>query len=200
MFFMSPDKRWSGQNLAAKKEWATVNTDLKKILNRLRGTVLKKLEKMCDLISSYGVERFGIKQPGMKHKPTPPKSRRQPEIEQLIKERWQLRKQWKKASADERTALNLLDADLKVHLVSLQQAENLRTQRKRKEKVRTSFYKDPFIFVKSLFSKEKSGSLKEEKHKLKDHLKTIFRFPEAWIEVDTIRYAINTSAKAFTGW
>lgn len=71
---------------------------------------------------------------------------------------------------EERTAINLLHADLKGRLTSLQRAENLRTQRKRKEKARTTFYKDPFRFVKGLFTKEKSGSLKEPKRELEDHL------------------------------
>lgn len=63
-----------------KQEWATINADLTNILGRLRGTVDKKLEKMGDLIYSYGAERFGLKQPRKKETPTPPKSRRQREI------------------------------------------------------------------------------------------------------------------------
>lgn len=64
---------------------------------------------------------------------------------------------------EERAAIDLL--------ASVRRAENLRTQRKRKEKARTSFYKDPFRFVKGLFTKEKSGSPKELKRELEDHLK-----------------------------
>ncbi len=53
----------------------------------------------------------------------------------------------------------------------LQGAENLRTRRK-KEKTRTFLYKDSFRFVKGLFLKEKSSSLKVPKRELEDHLKT----------------------------
>lgn len=64
---------------------------------------------------------------------------------------------------EERAAIDLLQ------ISSLQRAENLRTQRKRKEKARTSFYKDLLRFVKGLFTKEKS--IKEPKRELEDHLK-----------------------------
>lgn len=75
-----------------------INTDLMNILGRIKGTVERRLKKMGDLIYSYGEERFGLIQPRIKETPT--KSRRR-EIEQLVKER-QLRKQWRKASEDER--------------------------------------------------------------------------------------------------
>ena len=103
---------------------------------------------------------------------TPPKSRRQQEIQRLVKERRDLRKQWKRASAEERVGIDLLQTDLKGRLGRLRRAENLRTRHKRKERVRTSFYKDPFRFVKGLFTKEKSGSLKVPNRELEDHLKT----------------------------
>lgn len=70
---------------SSKKEWATIDADLKNILSGLRGTVEKKLEKMSDLIYFYRVERFGSKEP--RKTTTPPKSRRLQEIEHLIKER-----------------------------------------------------------------------------------------------------------------
>lgn len=73
--------------LSSKKEWATINADLTNILGRLRGTVDKKLEKMGDLIYSFGAERFGLKLTRKKETLTPPRSRRQRDIEQLVKER-----------------------------------------------------------------------------------------------------------------
>ncbi len=127
---------------------------------------------MCDLIYSYGMERFSVKERGKKEAKTiPPKSRRQQEIMLLVKERRNLRKQWKKSSPEERAAINVLQADLKERLGKLRRAENIRTRRKKKERARTSFYKDPFRFMKALFTKEKSGSLKVSKKELEDHLK-----------------------------
>ncbi|KAJ8390061.1 hypothetical protein AAFF_G00110750 [Aldrovandia affinis] len=159
---------------SSKKEWATVDADLIKILDGVKGTVEKKLEKIGDLIYIYGAERFGTKQTGKKDMtPTiPPKSRRQQEIQRLVKQRRDLRKQWKRASVEERAGIDLLQTDLKGRLGRLRRAENLRTRRKRKERARTTFYKDPFRFVKGLFTKEKSGSLKVPKRELEDHLKT----------------------------
>lgn len=49
--------------------------------------------------------------------------------------------------------------------------ENLRIQCE-KEKARSSFYKDPFRFVRGLFTKEKCGSSETSKRALVDHLKT----------------------------
>ncbi len=81
-----PQVKWPKSS--SKKEWTTVNTDLSKILNELRGTAEKKLDKMCDLIYSYGMERFSVKERGKKEAKTiPPKSRRQQEIMLLVKER-----------------------------------------------------------------------------------------------------------------
>lgn len=127
---------------------------------------------MVNQIYSYGAERYGTKEPGKKGKNTPPKSRRQKEIERLIKERRELRKRWMKSLLEERECINLLQADLKEPLGRLRRAENLRTRRKKKERTRTSFYKDPFRFVKGLLKKQKSGSLKVPKRKLENHLKT----------------------------
>lgn len=88
----------------------------------------------------------------------------------MVKERRDLRKEWKKSSPEERAGINLLQKDLKEHLGRLRRTENIRTRRK-KESARTSSYKDPFRFVKALFTKEKSGSLKVSKKELEDHLK-----------------------------
>ena len=167
-----PHVKWPKSS--SKKEWATIDVDLIKILDGLKGTAEKKLEKMGDLIYAYGAERFGTQDTGKKDNPTTtlPKSRRQKEIECLVKERRELRKQWKRALPEERAGIDLLQTDLKRRLGRLRRAENLRTRRKRKERARTSFYKDPFRFVKGLFTKEKSGSLKVPKRELEDHLKT----------------------------
>ncbi|CAM4720493.1 unnamed protein product [Leuciscus chuanchicus] len=163
-----PQVKWPKSS--SKNEWATVDADLGAVLEGIRGTAEKKLERMSDLIYFYGAERFGTKEQ-RKETPTPPMSRRQQEIEHLIKERRDLRKRWKKSSPEEREGIDLLQAELKGRLGRLQRAENLLTQRRKKEKTRTSFYKDPFKFVKGLFIREKNGSLKVPKTELEHHLK-----------------------------
>lgn len=42
-----------------KKEWETVNRDLTQILEEQGGTTQEKLERMGDIIYSYGEEHFG---------------------------------------------------------------------------------------------------------------------------------------------
>lgn len=46
--------KWPKSN---SKEWETINTDLSLILNNIKGSAEKKLEKMGDLIYSYGERR-----------------------------------------------------------------------------------------------------------------------------------------------
>lgn len=91
-----------------------VKAMLSKILEGLQGTVEKKLERMSNLIYEYGVERFGARDPRKNKTTTSPKSRRQREIECLVKERRDLRKQRRKGSIEEREGINLLQTDLKM--------------------------------------------------------------------------------------
>lgn len=151
--------KWPGA--AEKKLWETVNNDLTLSLEQLRGTVEKKLEKMGNIIYEYGAERFGVlESKAVKQAPTPPVSRRQQEIKCLVQEKRRLRRLWKKASELEKEGISTFQADIKTHLASLRRAENSRKRRRHKEQTRTRFYKDPFKFLKTLFTKEKSGVLK----------------------------------------
>ncbi|KAL7833600.1 hypothetical protein AOLI_G00285600 [Acnodon oligacanthus] len=89
---------------------------------------------MGDIIYHYGEERFGVNiRRSDKATPALAKSRRQQEIERLVRERRQLRKQWKKASDAQREGLMLLQGDIKCHLATLRRSENLRKLRKKKE-------------------------------------------------------------------
>ncbi len=77
--------KWPKSN---SKEWETINTDLSLILSHIKGSAKKKLEKMGDLIYSYGEERCGVKEQVRKREmPSTPKSRRLQNIQQLVKER-----------------------------------------------------------------------------------------------------------------
>lgn len=153
-----------------KKVWETVNEDISKLLEHLKGTAEKKLGKMGELIYNYGAERFGTAEK-RKKTTTPLKSRRQQEIERLVKERRQLKKQWRKAPEEEKEGINLLQDEIKARLAVLRRAENLRRRRKKKEQARSNFFKDPFKFVKGLFTQEKSGKLTTSRKDLEAHLK-----------------------------
>ncbi|KAL0199484.1 hypothetical protein M9458_008024, partial [Cirrhinus mrigala] len=164
-----PQVRWPKS--CERKEWETIDTDISNLLGQLRGTVVRKLERMGDLIYNYGVERFGMVEKRKKTSPTQTKSRRQQEIERLVKERRQLKKQWRKAPEEEKEGINLLQAEIKNRLATLRRAENLRRRRKKKEQERSNFFKDPYKFAKKLFTKEKNGKLKTSKKDLETYLK-----------------------------
>lgn len=102
-------------------------------MGQLRGTAVKKLERMGDLIYNYGAERFGTAEKRKKASSTPTKSRRHQEIERLVKERRQLKKQWRIAPEEEKEGINQLQAEIKNRLSTLRRAENLRRRRKMKE-------------------------------------------------------------------
>lgn len=106
----------------SKKEWEMVNADLE----GLQGTAEKKLERMSDLIYEYGVERFGPRDPRKNKTTTSLKSRRQQEIKCLVKERIDLRKQWRKGSIEEKEGIIYCEQTKKECLTRLRREENLR--------------------------------------------------------------------------
>ncbi len=144
-----------------KREWGTIDTDLVHLLEGLRGGVERKLEKIGEIIYSYGTERFGVKRKDhstQKKLSAHLKSRRQQGIDRLVKER----RQWKKETEVEREVIEVVQGDSKQRLAKLHRAECLRKQRKKKKRTRTVFYRDPYKFAKDLFVKEKTGTLKVE--------------------------------------
>ncbi|MGH0171483.1 UNVERIFIED_CONTAM: hypothetical protein FKN15_061404 [Acipenser sinensis] len=163
-----PGVKWP--RACEKTAWNTVNTDLCFALERLSGTVEKKLDKFGDIIYAYGSERFGVEKRKEKVQTIPGKSRRQQEIERLVRERRQLRKQWRRAEQSQKEGLNLLQRVIKDKLATLRRAERLRKRYKKKERARANFYKDPFKFVKKLFTSEKNGTLKASKVELERYL------------------------------
>jgi len=87
-------------------------------------------------------------------------SRWQQKIEGLVGERRQLRKQWKRAEQSQKEGPSHLQRAIKDKLATLRRAEHLWKCYKKKEFARANFYKDPFKFVKKLFTREKNGTLK----------------------------------------
>lgn len=79
-----PLVKWPKSN---SKEWETINKDLSLILSNIKESAKKKLEKMGDLIYSYGEEKCGVKEQVRKKDMLPAlKSRQLQEIQQLVKE------------------------------------------------------------------------------------------------------------------
>ena len=173
-----PSVKWPGS--CEKKEWEKINQDLSSLLEQLKGTAIRKLERMGDLIYNYGAQHFGVGGKKEKTLPTPKRSRRQQEIDCLIKDRRQLKKLWRKADDEEREGIEVLQGELKNRLAALRRAENLRMKRRKKERARSTFFKDPFAFVKTLFTKEKGGKLAATKKDLEAHLSEIHSDRQRW--------------------
>ena len=94
---------------------------------------MKKLERMGDLIYAYGVERLGVVEGKQATPLIPIKSRRQIDIDLLVKERRQLTKQWRKAT-EEKEGINLLQEEIKSRLATLRRDENLLRKHRRRSK------------------------------------------------------------------
>ena len=135
-----------------KKLWNEVNTDLCNILEGIRGSTIKKLERMGNQIYAYGVERST---PSI-----PTKSRRQTEIDRLVKERRQLKKQWRKATEEEKEGINVLQEEIQSRLATLRRAENLlkKTQKEGANKI-TLLQRSLQICEESLHKGEERKSL-----------------------------------------
>lgn len=75
---------WPGA--CEKGIWATVNSDLRGALERLKGTVERKVEKMGGLIYKYGEGRFGVCKSRIKSSLEVGMSMRQRKIDRLVRE------------------------------------------------------------------------------------------------------------------
>ncbi len=61
--------------------------------------------------------------------------------------------------------------DLRGRLAVLRRVEYVRKKRKKKEYVRTAFYRDPFKFIKGLFDQKKGGQLKATTLEMEKYLR-----------------------------
>lgn len=132
---------------------------------------------MGDIIYTYGVEIFEVRSKNprsQKEMAVQPKSRRQQEIDRIVRERRSLRKPLKKTWEEERKGLEALQGKTRNRLALLRRAEWLRKQHKKKERTSTAFYNDPYKFTSSFFSKEKTGTLKVLITDLEEHLRKTY--------------------------
>lgn len=144
---------------------------LKEVLEHsLRGTVERKLTLLSNIIYKECRERFGECRT-KKATAQRQEGRRERDIEELVSNRRQLRKRWRKAAPEEKEGLKALWDNLKQRLAKLRRAERLRRRRKRKEKERKDFFKDPFRYARQLLDKKRSGKLAISKEELEQHIK-----------------------------
>ncbi len=86
------------------------------------------------------------------------KGQREKLIEELLNNRLQLYKRWRKAAPEEKAGLKLLRDELKQTLVKLHRAEQIRRRRKRKEKETRLFFQDHLKYSVCCWTKSEAGN------------------------------------------
>ena len=177
--------------------WQKLDEDLSRILEHsLHGQVEAKLNRIGDILYEECIGRFGLAVEKRRSVPMQ-KGRREKEIEQLVKRRRQLRKQWRKASKEEKEGLKPLWDEVKKELASLRRAERIRKRRRRKEKERSNFFKNPFKHARQLLEDKRSGKLEITKSELENHIKEQYSDPERSTPLGSPGYVPRPSPPAF---
>ena len=164
---------------SGKKEWASLDEDLRGILIiALQGNVEKRLETMTTIIYNVGKERFGTIERKKRTTCIARSNRREAEIRRLRQDIKELSRQYRRSSEEERTQISQLTNDIRERLIKLRQAESTRRARKRRAKARSQFVKNPFQFTKKLLGQERSGSLESQKTEVEEYLKDTHSDPD----------------------
>lgn len=167
--------KWPKANEGAV--WQKLDRDLSLILEHsLRGQVETKLNRIGDILYDECIGIFGATAGKQRACPVQ-KGRREREIEQLVKRRRQLRKQWRKASREEKEGLKPLWDEVRKELAGLRRAERIRKRRRRKEKERSNFFKNPFKHARQLLEDKRSGKLEITKSELESYIKEQYSDP-----------------------
>ncbi|KAJ8350643.1 hypothetical protein SKAU_G00257730 [Synaphobranchus kaupii] len=168
--------------------WQKLDNDITVLLEHsLRGRVETKLNSLGDILYEECRSRFGVVAERRRAAPKQ-KGRREREIEQLVWRRRQLRKQWRKASQEEKEGLKPLWEEVRKSLSNLRRAERIRQRRRRKEKERSNFFKNPFKHAKQLLEDKRSGKLEITKPELEKHIREQYSDPAKAIPLGSPGY------------
>ena len=145
----------------------------------LAGPVHRKLDTLTAITYSLGKERFGS---AKKKDPQQPKSphrlnRREREIQRLRGEIKKLNKLFKTSSSSEEAGIKDLTCTLRDKLRRFRRAEHLRQKRKRKDRQRELFMKNPYGYARNLLGQQKSGVLTSCKEEVEDYLTNTHKDP-----------------------
>lgn len=178
--------------------WQQLDNDLSLILEySLHGRVEAKLSCMGDILYDECRNRFGELTEKQKNGPRQ-KGRREKEIKQLFQRRHQLRKQWRKATHEQRQGLNLLWEKVRKNLSSLQRAERICKHRERKEKERSCFFKNPYQYAKHLLEDKKIGRLDISKTELERYFREQYGDPAMSIPLGSPGYVPHPAPPSFS--
>ncbi|KAJ8376110.1 hypothetical protein SKAU_G00066900 [Synaphobranchus kaupii] len=79
-------------------------------------------------------------------------------------------RRWRKAEEREKEGLKALWDDIRERLANLRRAERIQRRRKRKEKERANFFRNPFRFARGLLEEKTNGTLEISKEDLEEHI------------------------------
>lgn len=166
--------KWPKSN--ETEEWGRLNDHLCKLLQKtLRGPVEAKLNLLGRILYEECSSRFGKAASGTTGLTA--KGRREKAIDDLVMNRRQHRKRWRKADETQKEGLKALWDEIRKRLAVLRRAESIRRRRKRKEKERANFFRNPFRHARGLLKEETSGSLEISKEELERHIHAQYSDP-----------------------
>lgn len=148
---------WPAANKAS--EWRQFDEDVDAALEATaKGDADQRLQTMSTFIISIASERFGAKdQQATKTTAGPNLNRREVRIAQLRQELRIIKRQFRKASEEEKAAFAELRGMGRERLIILRRAEWNRKSGKEKARKRSAFIANPFGFVKKLLGQKRSG-------------------------------------------
>ena len=174
----------------AAKERAKYKDLEERVMEKMKDVVYedgKCLSQLAAAIYDAGVEEFGTQERKRPEKKVGGKSRRGKKMEQLRKEKRELKKQWKEAPPEEKEGLNVLHEELKRKCRVVQRQVRRCARRRESRRNREQFIKNPYQAAKKLFTEARSGSLKCTKEELDAHVKQTYSDPRREEEMPHIR-------------
>lgn len=142
----------------------------------LRDRVDKKINLLGDILYEECKARFGTLAKKQHDAPLR-KGKREAEIDALVQNRRQLHRRWRKASKEKRQSLKVLWNEMRDKLACMQRAELIRKRRKRKEKERASFMRNPFKHAYQLLEEKRRAptslllQLEAAKEEIEQHIR-----------------------------
>ncbi len=129
---------------AARKDWETFDREIDQVLDSvLTGDIGRKMEAMSTIIWNMGAERFGMEQRQSKGPQQAGENRRLREIAKLRGDLRRLKKAFRQAPEEEKSALKEMRDNVRERIKTLRRAECQRRDRRRWEKERVKFTKNP---------------------------------------------------------
>lgn len=115
--------------------------------------------------------------------------------------RRQLRKQWRKASREEKEGLKPLWEEVKKKPCQpnavCQGADCIRKRRRRKEKERSNFFKNPFKHARQLLEDKRSGKLEITQSELEEHIREQYSDPAKSTPLGSPGYVPRPASPSF---